>query len=88
MPLYTTEVTGKTGLIDSTGRIRDLSAHISDIRGTEIGAPGLAKLAAIDPISLPLVEGDVRYGVPVIEDFRSGKLLRAIIKPAKTECIK
>jgi hypothetical protein len=56
---YGTRSQEKPGLIDSTGRIRDLSAHISDIRGAEIGAPGLTKLAAIDPISLPLVEGDV-----------------------------
>ena len=55
----------KPGLIDTKGRICDLSAHIPDIGGAEIGATGLAKLAAIDPASLPVVEGDVRYGVPV-----------------------
>ncbi|PKP93812.1 MAG: 2-hydroxyhepta-2,4-diene-1,7-dioate isomerase [Alphaproteobacteria bacterium HGW-Alphaproteobacteria-16] len=52
----------KPGLIDGEGRIRDLSAHVADIDGAAIGAEGLAKLAAIDPATLPLVEGEVRYG--------------------------
>lgn len=52
----------KPGLIDADGRIRDLSAHVPDIGPGQIGADGLATLAAIDPVSLPLVEGDVRYG--------------------------
>ena len=55
----------KPGLVDAQGRIRDLSAYISDIGAAEISAAGLAKLAAIDPASLPLVEGNVRFGVPV-----------------------
>jgi len=55
----------KPGLIDAEGHIRDLSAYISDIGGAEISPAGLAKLAAIDPASLPLVKGDIRYGAPV-----------------------
>lgn len=55
----------KPGLIDADGNIRDLSAHVADITGAGIGAEGLAKLAAIDPASLPLVEGTPRYGAPV-----------------------
>jgi 2-keto-4-pentenoate hydratase/2-oxohepta-3-ene-1,7-dioic acid hydratase in catechol pathway len=55
----------KPGLIDAEGRIRDLSFHVSDITGAEIGSEGLAKLAAIDPFSLPLIEEAVRYGPPV-----------------------
>ena len=55
----------KPGLIDAEGRIRDLSGHVADIGPDTIGKDGLAKLAAIDPASLPLVEGEVRYGVPV-----------------------
>jgi len=55
----------KPGLVDAQGRIRDLSTHIADLTGAEIGAEGLAKLAAIDPASLPLAEGELRYGVPV-----------------------
>jgi 2-keto-4-pentenoate hydratase/2-oxohepta-3-ene-1,7-dioic acid hydratase in catechol pathway len=52
----------KPGLIDAEGRIRDLSAHVADIDAATVGKDGLAKLAAIDPASLPLVEGKVRYG--------------------------
>lgn len=55
----------KPGLIDSEGRIRDLSHYIPDITGSAIGSEGLAKLAAIDPNSLPLFEKAVRYGAPV-----------------------
>ncbi|MBB5705709.1 fumarylacetoacetate hydrolase family protein [Sphingopyxis panaciterrulae] len=52
----------KPGLVDAEGRIRDLSAHVADIDGAAIGPVGLAKLAGLDPASLPLVEGEVRYG--------------------------
>ncbi|HEY0316131.1 MAG TPA: fumarylacetoacetate hydrolase family protein [Sphingomonas sp.] len=55
----------KPGLIDPDGNIRDLSAHVADITGAAIGAEGLATLGAIDPASLPLVEGTPRYGAPV-----------------------
>jgi 2-keto-4-pentenoate hydratase/2-oxohepta-3-ene-1,7-dioic acid hydratase in catechol pathway len=55
----------KPGLIDAEGRIRDLSGHVADVTGAEMGAEGLARLAAIDPASLPLVEGNPRYGPPV-----------------------
>jgi 2,4-diketo-3-deoxy-L-fuconate hydrolase len=44
------------------GRLRDLSAHVDDISGAAIGAEGLAALAALDPASLPLVEGQPRLG--------------------------
>lgn len=52
----------KPGLIDTDGRIRDLSAHVADIGPDAIGPEGLARLAAIDPASLPLVDADTRYG--------------------------
>lgn len=55
----------KPGLIDADGRIRDLSSEISDIDPTTLSSSRLAKLAALDPGSLPLVEGSPRYGVPV-----------------------
>lgn len=55
----------KPGLVDSDGAIRDLSGHVADLTGAEIGAEGLARLKAIDPASLPLVEGTPRYGPPV-----------------------
>jgi len=55
----------KPGLIDAEGRIRDLSGHVADIGPAELGKDALAKLATIDPASLPLVEGEVRYGACV-----------------------
>jgi 2-keto-4-pentenoate hydratase/2-oxohepta-3-ene-1,7-dioic acid hydratase in catechol pathway len=55
----------KPGLIDADGRIRDLSGHVADIGPAELGKEGLAKLAAIDPTSLPLVDSGVRYGACV-----------------------
>ncbi|MGN6123840.1 MAG: fumarylacetoacetate hydrolase family protein [Sphingomonas oligoaromativorans] len=54
--------TERPGLIDADGRIRDLSAHVADIAGGVLTPEGLARRAAIDPASLPLVEGDVRFG--------------------------
>jgi 2-keto-4-pentenoate hydratase/2-oxohepta-3-ene-1,7-dioic acid hydratase in catechol pathway len=55
----------KPGLLDRAGRIRDLSAVVSDIRPGDLGPQGLARLAGVDSASLPLVEGDPRIGVPV-----------------------
>jgi len=55
----------KPGLLDDEGRIRDLSAHVADITPDLLSAEGLKKLAAIDTGSLPIVEGEQRYGVPV-----------------------
>ncbi|WP_019831066.1 fumarylacetoacetate hydrolase family protein [Sphingomonas sp. PR090111-T3T-6A] len=52
----------RPGLIDVDGRIRDLSAHVTDIAGEVLTPEGLAKLATIDPASLPPVEGDPRFG--------------------------
>lgn len=54
----------KPGLIDQDGRIRDLSGIVADITPAELSPAGLAGLAAIDPATLPLVEGAPRYGVP------------------------
>jgi 2-keto-4-pentenoate hydratase/2-oxohepta-3-ene-1,7-dioic acid hydratase in catechol pathway len=55
----------KPGLLDADGKIRDLSGVVSDITGAVLSPESLKKLAAIDPKSLPLVEGSPRYGVPV-----------------------
>ena len=53
----------KPGLIDAEGRLRDLSAHVADIAGPVLA--DLSALRAIDPASLPLVEGNPRYGACV-----------------------
>ena len=52
----------KPGILDADGRIRDLSAHVDDIAGEALTPEGLAKLAAIDPASLPVADGDPRIG--------------------------
>jgi 2-keto-4-pentenoate hydratase/2-oxohepta-3-ene-1,7-dioic acid hydratase in catechol pathway len=43
----------KPALLDKDGKIRDLSAHVADIAGEAIGPSSLAKIAALDPTSLP-----------------------------------
>lgn len=53
----------KPGLIDAQGRLRDLSAHIRDIAGPVLA--DLSPLAALDPATLPLVEGNPRLGACV-----------------------
>jgi 2-keto-4-pentenoate hydratase/2-oxohepta-3-ene-1,7-dioic acid hydratase in catechol pathway len=55
----------KPGLLDSGGVIRDLSAHVGDIGPDAISAAGLARLAAINPSTLPAVTAGVRLGVPL-----------------------
>lgn len=55
----------KPGLLDASGAIRDLSGHVSDIGPAQLSPDSLKALAAIDPESLPKVEGAVRYGAPV-----------------------
>ena len=55
----------KPALVDSDGNLRDLSAHVGDIDAAAISPAGLAKLAKIDPKSLPKVSGSPRIGAPV-----------------------
>ena len=47
----------KPGLIDKSGQLRDLSAHVKDLDGGAYAPASLAKLAALDPASLPAVSG-------------------------------
>ena len=55
----------KPGLLDAHGRIRDLSARVTDIAGAVLSDAGLDALRALDPMSLPLVPGSPRLGPPV-----------------------
>lgn len=50
----------KPGLLDAEGRIRDLTGLVPDLTVDVI-----ERIRAVDPATLPLVEGDVRLGVPV-----------------------
>ncbi|HQS46033.1 MAG: 2-hydroxyhepta-2,4-diene-1,7-dioate isomerase [Rhizobiales bacterium 24-66-13] len=56
----------KPGLVDAEGRIRDLSAHLTDISPVTLAPLVLAELSRLDPLSLPLVEGTPRLGVPIV----------------------
>lgn len=55
----------KPGLLDADGNVRDLSGIVADISGDALTPEGLAKLQAIDPASLPLVEGKPQGGLRV-----------------------
>jgi 2-keto-4-pentenoate hydratase/2-oxohepta-3-ene-1,7-dioic acid hydratase in catechol pathway len=52
----------KPGLIDSDGKIRDLSAHVYDLAGEALSPKSLNKLRKLKPAGLPLVKGSPRYG--------------------------
>lgn len=62
----------KPGMLDRSGRIRDLSGQIADLKGSALGPRGLDRLRALDPESLPLVDGKPRLGPCV---GRIGKFL-------------
>jgi 2-keto-4-pentenoate hydratase/2-oxohepta-3-ene-1,7-dioic acid hydratase in catechol pathway len=55
----------KPGLIDGSGAIRDLSAHVRDFTGDNLSPAVLGKLRSIDPQSLPVAPAGVRLGAPV-----------------------
>jgi 2-keto-4-pentenoate hydratase/2-oxohepta-3-ene-1,7-dioic acid hydratase in catechol pathway len=55
----------KPGLIDKSGQLRDLSAHLKDLNGEAYAPASLARLAGLDPASLPAVGGTPRLGAPV-----------------------
>jgi 2,4-didehydro-3-deoxy-L-rhamnonate hydrolase len=55
----------RPGLIDKSGQLRDLSAYVKDLDGEAYSPASLSKLAAIDPSSLPAVNGKPRLGAPV-----------------------
>ena len=55
----------RPGIIDSQGRLRDLSARVKDIAGDVLLPASLARLADIDPATLPVVQGTPRIGACV-----------------------
>ncbi|MCZ8313120.1 MAG: ureidoglycolate lyase [Rhodospirillales bacterium] len=55
----------KPGMLDAKGQLRDLSQVCHDIAGETLSPAGLARLAKIDPASLPLVAGNPRLGACV-----------------------
>ena len=61
----------KPGLLDNDGRVRDLSAHVTDISGDSLLPEKVAQLKGLDVNSLPVVsgqpQGDLRLG-PCVGD--------------------
>lgn len=55
----------KPGLLDDAGLLRDLSDHVDDITGAMLDDATLDRLRALDPTSLPIVEGEQRIGACV-----------------------
>jgi len=55
----------KPGMLDAAGAVRDLSGVIPDLAGDVLSPAGLAKLAALDPTTLPEVANTTRLGPPV-----------------------
>ena len=62
----------RPGILDAEGKIRDLSGKIDDIDGDKLSPAKLKELAAIDPGTLPVIEGNPRLGAPVA---RIGKFI-------------
>lgn len=54
----------RPAMVAASGELRDLSGHLEDIDPRVLSPEGLARLAAIDPATLPLVEGSPRLGPP------------------------
>jgi 2-keto-4-pentenoate hydratase/2-oxohepta-3-ene-1,7-dioic acid hydratase in catechol pathway len=52
----------KPGLVDSAGKLRDLSGVVADIDAATLGPRALARLAKVKPESLPSVRGAPRFG--------------------------
>src|SRR5277367_1593910 len=52
----------KPGVLDSSGRLRDLSQHITDLAGSALLPDSLEYIGFLDHEKLPLVEGEPRIG--------------------------
>lgn len=55
----------KPGIVDRQGKIRDLSAHITDLSGENLSPASLDKIRALDLEALPLAPEGERLGPPV-----------------------
>jgi 2,4-didehydro-3-deoxy-L-rhamnonate hydrolase len=55
----------KPGLIDQSGKLRDLSDHISDVSAEVLSPKILDKLSRLKTDKLPLVRGKPRLGSPI-----------------------
>ncbi len=55
----------RPGLLDSDGHIRDLSVVLDDLGGESVALGALERISALNPASLPLVDGPMRIGSPL-----------------------
>ena len=56
----------KPGMIDDEGKLRDLSKIVDNLSPNEISPRGLKVLTRLKAESLPLVNGNPRFGVPYV----------------------
>ncbi len=54
-------------MLDATGAIRDLSAHVTDFTGDTVSIETLARLSSINPHSLPELPSGARTGCPLAD---------------------
>ena len=52
----------KPGLMEKSGQLRDLSAHLQDFAADAFSPASLAKIAGLDASQLPAVAGNPRIG--------------------------
>ena len=52
----------KPGILDADGQLRELTDIVTDINGTTLAPNVLARIAAVDPATLPKVYGTPRIG--------------------------
>jgi 2-keto-4-pentenoate hydratase/2-oxohepta-3-ene-1,7-dioic acid hydratase in catechol pathway len=50
------------GILDNAGQIRELSSVVHDLSGDALSDESLKRIAAVDPLTLPLVTGTPRIG--------------------------
>jgi 2-keto-4-pentenoate hydratase/2-oxohepta-3-ene-1,7-dioic acid hydratase in catechol pathway len=55
----------KPGILDASGKVRDLSGMVDDLAGAVLGRESLNRIRALDLAALPLVEGTPRIGAPI-----------------------
>ena len=55
----------RPSLLAADGTMRDLSGVIRDVDGSALSPDGLARLSALDPMSLPVIQGPQRIGACV-----------------------
>jgi len=57
----------KPGMIDSDGKLRDLSKHVDDITPSSLSQ--ISKLKKLDEKKLKLVSGKQRFGPPELSHY-------------------